>query len=114
MYIKNKTWWVNAQLIDNLKYLCAKHIIKGHMLIRQTCNMINHQGASSYFLLVCMNIMLWIPSGHLPAPPRLTIQFLTMMMEHGYIKQTAPDLIKLTQHKVQYTIRTLMGNMHLG
>ena len=36
MYIKNKTWQVNAQLIGNLKYLHAKHIIKGHKLIRQT------------------------------------------------------------------------------
>ena len=27
MYIKNKTWQVNAQLTDNLKYLHAKHII---------------------------------------------------------------------------------------
>ena len=55
-------------------------------------------------------------SGHLPtAPsPRLTIQFLTMMMKLGYIRGTIPNLIKLTQHKVQYTITTLMGNLHLG
>ena len=58
MYIENKTWQVNTQLIDSLKYLHAKHITKGHKLFRQTCNMINCQGASSYFLSVCMDIML--------------------------------------------------------
>ena len=63
MYIKNKTWQVNTQLIDSLKYLHVKHIIKGHKLIRQTCNMIKHQDASSYFLSVCMNIMLSVPAG---------------------------------------------------
>ena len=70
MYIilKDKTWQVKAQLIDSLKYLHAKHIIKGHKLIRQTHNMINHQGASSCFLVVCMNIKLWIPVGICPLP----------------------------------------------
>ena len=68
MYIKNKAWQVNAQLIDSLKYLHAKHLIKGHKLIRQTHNMINYQSTSSYFLSVHMNIMLWVPAGICPLP----------------------------------------------
>ena len=86
--------------------------------------MINCQGTSSYFLLVCMKCYAVSLSGHLPAmslsghpptPPlsRLTIQFLTMMMKLGYIRGTIPDLIKLTQHNVQYTLTTLMGNIYL-
>ena len=116
MYIKNKTWQVNAQLIDSVKYLHAKHLIKGCKLIRQTCNMINCQGASSYFLSGAYEHYALSLSGHLPASPspRLTIWFLTMMMKHGYIGRSAPGLIRLTQHKVQYTITTLMGNIHLG
>ena len=59
----NKTWQINAQLIDSLKYLHAKHIIRGCKIIRQTGSMNNYQGASSYFLSVCMNIMLWVSAG---------------------------------------------------
>ena len=47
--LKNKTWQVNAQLPDNLKYLHAKHIIcKGRKYKpAKLTNMTNHHGASS-------------------------------------------------------------------
>ena len=46
--------------------------------------------------------------------PKLTIWFLTVMVKHYYFGGTAPNLVRLTQHKVQYTITTLIGNIHLG
>ena len=48
---KHKTWWVNAQLTDNLKYLHAKHTIhKGRKHKPSKCtNMTNCHGASSPF-----------------------------------------------------------------
>ena len=47
--IKNKTWQVNAQLIDNLKYLHAKHIIHKSRMHKpaKLTNPTNHCGASS-------------------------------------------------------------------
>ena len=49
-----------------------------------------------------------------PTPPSSTIQFLTMMMKHDYVGGTTHNLARMTQHKVQHTITTLMGNIHLG
>ena len=50
-YYKNKTWQVNTQLTDNLRYLHAKHSLhKGRKHKPTKCiNMTNHHGMSSPF-----------------------------------------------------------------
>ena len=88
---------------------------KVEILMSQTYNMTNCQGASSHFLLVCMNIMFesqWVST--CSPSPELTIGFLTVMMKHYYFGGTVHNLVRLTQHKVQYTITTLMGSIYLG
>ena len=55
------------------------------------------------------------PSGHLPAPPppRVTVWLLAIMMKHDYLGGTIPDPIRLTQHEVQHTIKTLTYSIYL-